>query len=574
MAVFPSVVLRRSGDSEVPAAEKDLKRSRYQAKALSWVHEALKEGEGFLKAQPGYDQIAPSIEAVQALKTTSPLHALSKSRVNLAGKVERDIVAALTDVKPFWEYRTKNARMARIAGILNKLSENWWMQRLIDMRHTEAVHYACAGGCSYLHLTYDPDVDDLAVRAEDPRDVVPLRPKDMVDVQSCFGVVIRHSVTVNYARAMFPEAAPLIRADRNSTFTTPSGRAARLLKLNISPFWAAQGDNLKAHKKIPKIPTLDLLYVYVDDRSRSKSRAPVHMGDERTNWSYRVGHGERLYPRKRLIICTSELVLYDGPSPHWHGLYPLSKLTLDPLPWTWLGQAPMWDMLPLQETLNKHVRIVEDHNDQVAQPPISGNRRVVARASMKKAGTRKAGLQFLYNPAEGAGSRPPVDIHWVPALDPSVEKHIERTERWIKEIPGSQDLTQLAQMAKGGSLDAVDRITEALAPANRLRSRAMEAFVRGFAMQTASGFFQWYGTSRRLAVLGSEGLVEDDFAFDPGSLLPDFPFEEDYEAPGLVKREAVQRKPLPRADRAREVMRRISFFVSPGPKQFEDVILN
>src|SRR6185312_15879077 len=93
-------------------------------------------------------------------------------------------------------------------------------------------------------------------------------------------------------------------------------------------------------------------------------------GNPLNNWSYIVEPGQPLYPLKRCIIFTKTKLLYDGTSIYWHGMFPVTKLTLDPWPWSWLGKAPLWDLLPLQKSLDKALRVIDTQIDKIARPAI------------------------------------------------------------------------------------------------------------------------------------------------------------------------------------------------------------
>ena len=69
---------------------------------------------------------------------------------------------------------------------------------------------------------------------------------------------------------------------------------------------------------------------------------------------------------------------------------------------------------------------------------------------------------------------------------------------------------------------------------------------------------------RRLTVLGATGITNEDFDFDPGSLVPDFVDPEDFSDEGLVKAESLARGPMPRYERAKEFLRQFSFHIAPG----------
>lgn len=555
-AIIPD--LNKSRISGVPAAD-------YQHRVIGWAQDAITEATQFLKAQPQYDRIAPTIMAINGDFDQPFGRVLSSTNLNRFGKIALNLVAGLTDTKPFWDYKTYNPRFKETADILGKLSQHWWQGRFIDLRFADAIKYACAAGTGWCHHTgWNTETNDLDVLAEDPRDVLPIRPSSYYSIQDAMGVIVRRERTVNYVRAKYPECAHLIKADRDGSYQASAGasRANRLLSsLNaqLSPFHA----NLLAERaaaKIAKIPTVDLFTLYVKDDALNDMKIPMLMGERDKNWSYVVQPGQPLYPRRRMVVFTRTAVLYDGPNIFWHGLFPLNKLTLDPWPWTWLGKAPLWDILPLQKSLNSTIRIIDDHNQRVAEPGVMGDKNALSRRGMRKINTRRPGLKFSYNPISGK----PAQILYEPPLDASIPAHVAFLIEQMDDISGVRDMSSLMKLNQLPAADTIEKITETMTPANRLRSRYMEAFIREFAVMTASNFFQFYTMPMRLAILGPNAVVSEDFDFDPGTLVPDYVHDEDFGNTGNVTQEAIRRGPRDRADRASAFLRYFTFHIAPA----------
>ena len=550
--------LTRDRASVVPAAEN-------HRRVIGWAKEAISESQAFLKSQPQYDRIAPTIQAINGSYDQPFGRSLSGTSLNRFGKIALNLVAGLTDTKPFWDYKTENPRFKQTAEILGKLAKHWWTGRFIDLRFADVVKYSAAAGTGWAHhIGWNRETNDLDILAEDPRDILPIRPSTYYSIQDALGVIIRRERTVNYVRALYPESAHLIKADRDGTYQASGqgGRAGRLLSaLNsrLSPFTA----NLlseRAHQRLEKIPTVDLFTLYVKDHSTNDLAMPVRMGEEDKNWSYIVEKDKPLYPRRRCIMFTATAVLYDGPNPFWHGLFPLNKLTLDPWPWSWLGKAPLWDVLPLQEALNRTLRIVDDHNARVAEPGVMGDKNAISRRGMKKLNTRRPGLKLQYNPMSGK----PAQMIFEPPLDQTIPAHIAFLIEQMDDISGVRDLSNLMKLNQLPAANTIEKITESMTPSNRLRSRYMEAFVREFAMMSMSNFFQFYTTPMRLAVLGPGAIVPEDFDFDPGDLIPDYVHDDDFGGAGGPTMDAMARGPLPRADRASHFMRYFAFHIAPA----------
>ena len=517
---------------------------------------ALEEGEAFLRSQKGYDRFQETIDGIMGETTVADQTSLSSFDANHFGKVALDMVAALTDIKPFWEYKTFNPRFDQQSAMLGKLSQSWFTNRAIDLKFSNVIKYGVSMGTGYAHLFWNPDTQDQDLLAEDPRDVIPIRPGNLFSIQDAQGVIIRRERPVNYLKQRFPTKAHLIKPDRDGSYAAmqAQSRSNMLSNLGVTSGFMANlfsSISTKPHTNLGSIPVVDEYTCYIKDDSINKTDAPVHMGDPDTNWSYWVKPGEKLYPRKRLIIFTKTAILWDGPNIYWHGLFPISKLTLDPWPWTWLGKAPMKDLLPLKNELKELLRDVAAHNRRVRRPGVVADKNSVSRATMDKLDTTRAGLKLRYNPVAGKG----VEIIQEPPLDASIPTTIDWIIKQMKELSGVSDLTQLNGLNQIPSAETVEKIMESMSLSVRLRSRVMETFLREFAMMAASNFFQFYTLPQRIAVLGPSGMTFDDFDFDPGTLIPD-----------MIDIIGADEKgnPLPRYERARTFLRYFTYHVAPG----------
>lgn len=532
--------------------------------AHDWTQLAISEGESFVSSQSGYDDIQKNISAImgddQRGDSFTRPNSISQLSLNHTGKIALDLASSLTDIKPFFEFRTTNTRFEPQAEMAQKLATAWWMNRLIDLRFCDVIKYALAAGSGYAHLTFNPDTQDLDLIPEDPRDVLPIRPNDMISAQNAFGQIIRRERTVNYLRQRYPAQANKIHADRDGSYAALSkntryAKALESMGLKsgfMQNVWSSLGG--KPNAQPLNVPVADLFTIYCKDDSVNETGERVLMGDAATNWSYFAEPGEPLYPRGRclIVVRSCKEPLYDGPNPYWHGQFPCPKLTLDPWPWTWLGKAPLRDLLPIQREINRTGRGISDFLEKLWRPDLIGDKNSVSRALMDKIDTRKSGLKMRTNPVAGQGVRleyPPVEklaaaMEWLKFL-------IEEG----KELSGTQELSSLAQLGQIPSSETIERMIESFSPAIRLRSRVMEAFLREVAMITLMNFFQWYTQAQRIAVLGPKGLTFEDFDFDPGTLIPDMLSMGMMDGSG---------NPLPRYERARTFIRYFTYQVAPG----------
>lgn len=527
-----------------------------------WAQLAISEGESFLQSQSGYDKTDDIIRAIMGTRDDDKLrpNAISQLSLNHMGKIGLDLASSLTDIKPFWQFKVTNERFEPQAEMGQKLSSAWWYRQNQDLKFCDVIKYSLAAGSGYAHIVYNQDLQDLDIIPEDPRDVLPIRPSDMISVQNCFGIVIRRERTVNYLRHMYPQYANHIQADREGSYAALARKGNYQKQLQnlglVSGFMANLYSTLGGRTSAAPltVPVSDVFTIYVKDDSVNETGRDVIMGDPSANWSYTVSPGEPLYPRKRCIVLTRSCSepLYDGPNIYWHGLFPCPKLTLDPWPWSWLGKSPMKDLLPIQREIDSTARGIADKFQKYWRPDLIADSKNISKAAADRIDTRRPGLRIRVNPIAGQGIKlESPDMQGITIAMEWVKSLIEES----KELSGTQELSSLVQLGQIPSSETIERMIESWSPAIRLRSRVMEAFLRELAMMVLMNFFQFYTQAQRIAILGPKGQTFEDFDFDPGTLIPDML------AMGLMDGDG---NPLPRYERAREFIRYFTYQIAPG----------
>ena len=539
---------------------------KHLEEVLGWAKEALEEGGIFLRSQKGFNDIQKIIDMVMGDFGPDKQHTdLSRITDDRLSKTFFNLSASMTDTKPYWDYRTYNKKFEAQATIANKLSAAWYYTRGIDLRQLGVIQYALAGGSGYGHVIYNHELEDLDLIPEDPRDVIPIRPASLHTIQDAFGVIIRRERTVNWVKQKFGKRADRVVAERDASVASQvdlihsSGVGYSAPK---SAFLQNLASTLKKKPDL-KIPSVDLFYMYIDDRSRNKSGVQRYVGDwgkvegnyvAMNNWAYIVQPGERMFPRKRLIIFTKTAVLYDGPSIYWHGLFPIAKFTLDPVPWSWLGKITMRDLIPLQIELNKLLRDKANYHRREGRRNTVWDKNAASRATQQRYDPARAGQKVRVNAFQGK----PVEILAEPPLDRSVDATIEDLRNEMSFLSGEMDVSQLARLGQIPTTETVEKMMEAMSPMVRLRSRVLEAYMRETAMMVLSGFFQFYDMDKRIAVLGpAEGTTFEDADKDPGTLIPDIVKHSDAERVRIGN-------PRTRQERAVDFLNQFKFHVAPG----------
>lgn len=490
---------------------------------IQWCEEKLKRGITFVESQVGYDKIEAAINEIFSFEKSGSASyipyvssGLSKTRANLIAKVAEDVTAMLTDTRCFWNYTTSNPKYEAQCRLANKTAAQWYSNNNIDLRIGDVIRYYTVAGTGYAHIYYSRLLDDLILDALDPRNVFPVDPMSYHTVQTCKGVITRVPRTPDWVRE---EYGKIVAPDTGAVgkffgwiqrmIEGPGERGGPLSKKS------------RADVPIPSTPTVFVNNLYLKDRRTNPKSTIVRMGPWEGNspaspWSYEVKPGMPLYPFGRLVVWGARALLSDGPSPYWSNKFPLIKFTLNPWPMSWFGKAPLWDCIPLQNSITSNLRVIDDHAAQVAQPGAVADRNV-SKAEMSKLNTRAAGYKIKTNMASGKG----ITIVNPPPLDPLIWEAIKWCQDLMQKLSGTADPSEMANLGQIPSDDTIDSIMKAMTPGIRLRSRILEGCYKDLAEQFLYCHMEFDTLTKRVEMFGPQGATAEDFDYDPHTMIPD-----------------------------------------------------
>lgn len=499
---------------------------------LGWLRRQAAYGLTILKQEKAFNEIDQAIRYVNGDQFPIRSKAADKSCDNRLRKILQETVSTLTDVRPIWNYETGDDQYKEQAEILNKLARGWWKNTLADRRLASTLSWSCVGGSGYASLTFDknlPGGGDMVLTPYDPRDVIPIDPVFSDSLQDWRGIILRQRLPQDTIKKMFPLKANKIVSSKGSWFGPPIREGGALFTVATS-MW----DMLTRTpaKNMGELPGVDLMRIYMKDDTMNIGDKPITVGDPSTGEAYEVlplatvkpdgsvvdENEARLYPRGRFIICTPDAILYDGPNPHWHGMFPVIRFTLDPLPWSLLGASPIGDLVPMQNNLNESLRGWADGVAQWIRRGVKADKRSISAAALETLDTRKGGLKIHFNPAMGEGIQ--LLDGPAPAVLDSYLKNIEYLKGEMDELSGMKGINQLAQLQGAPSEDAIEKYMDVLSPVLRLRARAIEVSLSELAEMLKVCFFQYYTAERRMQILGKDGLSLEDFDYDPNTMIP------------------------------------------------------
>jgi hypothetical protein len=261
---------------------------------------------------------------------------------------------------------------------------------------------------------------------------------------------------------------------------------------------------------------------WIDDPSINESKHDVlvrhpYLSLQQHNYWYWVKPGQRLYPRKRLLVFGGRKLLYDGPSPFWHGQYPFSTLRLNPVPWSFWGLSKYRDLYPINRALNDIGAGVLDMV-KLALNPIA----VTKMNSM----TQGAWKEFYPDMPRGKVMLMPnalmTDLKYMDP--PNIPQWVLLFHNYLTaefdRLSGSVDVNAMAKKKQMPGGDTIEAMKEAMNSITRLEGRYIEDFLEQSGSQAVSNFFQYFDLNRRVMLMGDKGMTWEDLNAAGPNMIP------------------------------------------------------
>lgn len=276
--------------------------------------------------------------------------------------------------------------------------------------------------------------------------------------------------------------------------------------------------------------SVELQEFYVDDPQVNESKNPVLMRHpyislKAHNWWYWVKPGERLYPRKRLLVFAGRRLMYDGPHWAWHGLYPFSCLRLNPVPWSFWGLSKYRDLIPINTAINEIVAGILDLTKRALNPTALTKTGAVPQASWKEFFPDMPGQKLYMGPNANINDlryMPPPDI---PAYVFNLLVHLSGE---YDRLAGSVDVNAMKGKKQMPGADSIETMRDMQSAGTRLEGRYMEAFLRDSGVQAMSNTFQFYEMDVLIQMLGEMGVDKAMFNDLGPNLIPEKMPKEDH----------------------------------------------
>jgi len=455
----------------------------------------------------------------------------SQYQNNKMGLARRDRLAKISDSKPIIGVNTSVDMMEDAASCIEQVIRAEWIKQDMGGTLMTAYDIALLNGNSFCKI--GAGKNKLRLTALGPDQVIPIQPS-LESIQDSAAVLHRCWKPISYFHKMFPFTSAGIEAGARSLNNMGRGQFNRPESMDQTT-WDGLGSGMKrvlgvAGGSAPSVGekyygVCELEEYWVEDFSRNESSRTVVMKDpflpmDQHNWHYEVKPGDRLYPRKRLIIFGGPKLVYDGPSPFWHGMYPFACMWTNKVPWSFYGLSLYRDLLPMQRLLNEIPAGISDMVAKALNPAILTKTSTVGPAAFKTFNSDMPGARLILNSNVDdinkafVWQKPPE----IPSFVPQLLQGVLNPE--FDRLAGNVDVNSLANKNQMAGGDTIDSMRDSLQTSLRREERFVESFLNDCGKQAVSHIIQFYDVKQRMKLLGEDGVTDQDFLYDPGKLHP------------------------------------------------------
>jgi hypothetical protein len=546
---------------------------------LNWVNEVTQEGANWLKIQRGTGDFKKAL-AVLSGSNIGPKIPEYRSQLttNHLKRNVREIVGALSKLRPFWGYHSENSAFKAEAEVLNKTVRAWYLHAKADRSIKDALDYAAATCTGWIRPVYSRDMGgqgrgDIRLLSYGSPCVLPCQLPASGDFQQAYAVTILDELPIYMAHSMFPAFQQQLKPTSSMYWYANEIRTSAKGNLwNRLSMWrrSSSTDTGLTNLLCP------IRYTYVVDLSVNTTDQVIPMGDPGTSWYYEVPfvgmdlpagrdpksgtvrtrradvNDCRLYPRRRLIISSESCITYDGPAFDLHGRLPAIPFCLDRWPWEPIGFSPIRDGYDLQTSMDEILRGVIDKLRAQNDPALAYDINAVTSKEAKQFDPMQPRARAGFD--GNAGAKP-----FEMAMDPNIL--MVRPEQLtayntLKEAMDEQhaikDVMALAQARM--SQDDLEKLLEIEGPIIEDMSRSMEPPLVELGEQVKYLIFQYFDVARTISYVGADQMSMQTFDFEPNDLVPSHLPGEDVSIPSATSRAA----------RARHLADNMPFMIQPN----------
>jgi hypothetical protein len=524
LAVVPRAdVQRKSGTFD--------RSDGYARRLIAWRDSLLRQGMEEMRSWKDLQEIDQTIAYLEGSFYDANRPAYRSSYVdNYLADMRREALSSLSQIRPTIDVTSSVKEYKQQAETVHKYIRALWFKQNLDMTVVDWIDHALFGTGFLKHVAGE-NVFQFSAHGADQ--VIPVlcngQLQESVAViyqnykplpyfyakfgkEKCEGL---ERYTVNLSRSLSQDKYVRPSSVPEYTWNAMSPAMKRRMSMRGGPVRESEGTYVP-------FPVIELKEVYFDDWSINESgndefvqNKDLHPSEY--NYHYIVPPGARLFPRKRLAIFAGDRIMYDGPSPFWHGLYPFTMLQLNPCVWSPGGISKYRDIIPQNKAINRIGAGVEEATARAMNMNVIGKRGAIPDAAWDSFQPAKPAQKIQANPIYQKGDMAYMDP---PILPSYVGEFLRYNVETIKKRSGSLDISGLAKKKQVPGGEAIEQMRETMSGPFQLESRYVEVALEQAGEQMVSNIFQYATLSGRMQILGVDGETPEDFDYNAGTMVP------------------------------------------------------
>lgn len=504
---------------------------KYERKIQNFRYATREQAQRQLEENREWANISKYIGALEG-KFWDRSRASYRSRFhdNQLARARKECLALYTDVRPSIAVKAANKAYEEIGGILTNTILHEWSSQNWDMTLGELIDHAMLS-VGYLKISAGANRLNAAAFGMDT--VMPVNSTSNLQESSAIDYMTYKPMAYFFHRFGKDKAAKVAKSPINfgragdETYTTGMGMTEYTYN-NLSPAMKRLMRTRKPPRSrdsiVDAFPVGQLEELWYEDISTNESGKSVIIKDPSAdlanhNFWYEVKPGERLFPRKRLMVFGGAETCYDGPGPYWCDSYPFVRLALDPIVWGAGGLSKYRELYPLNMGMNEIGAGIFDTIKKAINQTYAVKRGSVADADWDRFYPDMPGAKLRMTPIGNPSSDlKALDPPQLPSyvfqflreyLIPSFDRHA-----------GTMDVNALSKKKQVPGGDTLEQIRDAQSGPTRLEGRRIEVALRDAGTIAVSHILQYFTRETRFHLLGADGLTWNDFDFRPRDMVP------------------------------------------------------
>lgn len=551
-------------------------RDAPEKEKLGWLNAGTEDGQSWHRSQRGYRDYKNAIDIICGM--AGELRPKYRSMVT-SHRLKTNIrvsISGLSNIRPLWGYHSEAKAYQKMAGMLNKLNRALYLEGHWGEDVKSVLQWQAATNTGFMRPVYQRGQGgwgrgQIRLLTYGLPSVLPVQMPADGDWQNAYAVHLMDEMPIWMAHAKFPDYQDKLHPTQSKYWYSGDIRGAARANTERQ-FWnpfRRRKDEQMSDLYIP------IRYTTINDLALNLTGKVIGMGEPGSPWFYEVppydptgsitgrktGANEaRLYPYRRLMISSEDVMLYDGPSFNWHGELDLIPFTLDRWPFEPTGFSAVHDGFQIQKALDDLDRGIMDRVMAQQDIPLAYNLDAVTKREAEQFDPMQPRGRVGYDGS--ATDKPfttpvPPEIYAVSAESLQMRKELQADLDYIMQ---SRDIVELGKArALGKGMDQLEALLSANGPIVKDMAASMETSLCKVGNQLMYLELEYLPTARVIQYVGEDGVTPETYDYDPAKLVPSHMPDEKPTGPD----EEMLPSKYPQMVRARHLAENVKFQLLP-----------